>query len=57
MSRSSRGALPRGPSYPTYNPPPRPAGLSTYDSYEAEKNKSFKYVSVMDVRSTLEADW
>ncbi|KAL2053221.1 hypothetical protein ABVK25_006546 [Lepraria finkii] len=42
MSRSGRGAVPRAPSYPTYTPPPRPAGLSTYDSYEAEKNKSFK---------------
>ncbi|KAL6720421.1 coatomer subunit delta [Lecanora helva] len=42
MSRSGRGATPRAPSYPTYTPPSRPAGLSTYDSYEAEKNKSFK---------------
>lgn len=42
MSRSGRGAVPRAPSYPTYTPPPRSAGPSTYDSYEAEKNKSFK---------------
>ena len=45
MSRSGRGAVPRAPSYPTYTPPPRPAGLSTYDSYEAEKSKSFKFVN------------
>ncbi|KAK4696430.1 coatomer subunit delta, partial [Lecanoromycetidae sp. Uapishka_2] len=42
MSRSGRSAVPRAPSFPTYNPPPRAPGLSTYDSYEAEKNKSFK---------------
>ncbi|MCJ1274569.1 hypothetical protein MMC21_002365, partial [Puttea exsequens] len=42
MSRSGRGAGPRAPSYPTYTPPPRAPGLGTYDSYEAEKNKSFK---------------
>lgn len=44
MSRSGRAATPRAPSYPTYTPPPRPAGLSPYDSYEAEKNKSSKLV-------------
>ncbi|KAL9102888.1 MAG: hypothetical protein Q9163_002011 [Psora crenata] len=42
MSRSSRGAAARAPSYPTYTPPPRTVGPSTYDSYEAEKNKSSK---------------
>lgn len=46
MARSGRSAVPRAPSYPTYTPPHRPAGLSTYDSYEAEKNKSFKFVKV-----------
>lgn len=46
MARSGRGAVTRAPSYPTYTPPPRPspAGYSAYDSYEAEKNKSFKSV-------------
>lgn len=44
MARSGRAAVARAPSYPTYTPPPRPspAGYSAYDSYEAEKNKSFK---------------
>lgn len=44
MARTGRGAVTRAPSYPTYTPPPRPspAGYSAYDSYEAEKNKSFK---------------
>lgn len=46
MSRNNRGAAPRAPSYPTYTPPPRPAGHNTYDSYEAEKNKSFKLVNL-----------
>ena len=56
MSRSGRGALARGPSYPTYTPPPRPAGISTYDSYEAEKVKSYKYISVIVVLSATDAD-
>lgn len=48
MSRNGRSAVPRAPSYPTYSPPTRPAGLSTYDSYEAEKSKSFKQVFDFD---------
>ena len=46
MARSGRGVAPRAPSYPTYTPPSRPVGIDTYDSYEAEKNKSFKYVII-----------
>ena len=43
MSRSGRGgAVPRMPSYPTYTPPSRLTVTDSYDSYEAEKNKSFK---------------
>ncbi|KAL9128187.1 MAG: hypothetical protein Q9217_003087 [Psora testacea] len=42
MSRSGRGAVPRAPSYPTYTPPPQSIGQITYDSYEAERNKSIK---------------
>jgi len=43
MARSSgRNAVPRTPSYPTYTPPSRPAVTDTYDSYEAEKNRSAK---------------
>ncbi|KAG8528833.1 uncharacterized protein KY384_006522 [Bacidia gigantensis] len=42
MSRSGKGAVPRAPSYPTYTPPTRTPTHSTYDSYEAEKSKSFK---------------
>ncbi|KAJ4391931.1 coatomer subunit delta [Gnomoniopsis smithogilvyi] len=34
------GNMPRTPVYPTYTPPTRPAVTDTYDSYEAEKNKS-----------------
>ena len=49
MARNQRSAaaVPRAnPIYPTYTPPSRPAASSTdsYHSYEAEKNKSFKYV-------------
>jgi coatomer subunit delta len=36
-----RGVAPKMPQYPTYTPPPQPSTTSTYDSYEAEKNKSF----------------
>ncbi|KAK4114235.1 hypothetical protein N656DRAFT_777403 [Canariomyces notabilis] len=36
-----RGAgMSRPPVYPTYTPPVRPAVTETYDTYEAEKNKS-----------------
>lgn len=42
MSRSGRGNVPRPPTYPTYTPPPRSTNVSSYDSYEAEKNKSTK---------------
>ena len=47
MARNQRSAaaIPRAnPIYPNYTPPSRPAASSTdtYDSYEAEKNKSFK---------------
>ena len=57
MARSGRAAVARAPSYPTYTPPPRPspAGYSAYDSYEAEKNKSFKSVhfsSFLSLRGT-----
>lgn len=48
VSRSGRNAIPRTPVYPTYTPNVN-AGRSTvndtYDSYEAEKNKSLKYVA------------
>jgi hypothetical protein len=44
VSRSGRNAVPRAPVYPTYTPPARSNVTDTYDSYEAEKNKSFKYV-------------
>jgi len=43
VSRSGRNAAPRTPVYPTYTPPARTAVTDTYDSYEAEKNKSYKY--------------
>ncbi|KAI1014015.1 hypothetical protein LB504_008536 [Fusarium proliferatum] len=36
----SSGGMPRSPSYSSYNPPSQ-SNTSTYDSYEAEKNKSF----------------
>ncbi|KPM46300.1 Coatomer subunit delta [Neonectria ditissima] len=35
------GGMPRTPTYPTYTPPSRTSAADTYDSYEAEKNKSF----------------
>ena len=44
VSRSGRNAVPRTPIYPTYTPPARSSVADTYDSYEAEKNKSYKYV-------------
>ncbi|KAK3379548.1 hypothetical protein B0T24DRAFT_612232 [Lasiosphaeria ovina] len=43
--RSGRGGMPRTPVYPTYTPPVRPQVTETFDSYEAEKNKS-KYVAL-----------
>lgn len=42
VSRSGRNAAPRTPVYPTYTPPARSAVTESYDSYEAEKNKTFK---------------
>ena len=42
MSKSGRGAATRAPTYPAYTPTPRAPAQSTYDSYEAEKKKSFK---------------
>ncbi|TAQ87845.1 hypothetical protein B7494_g3814 [Chlorociboria aeruginascens] len=42
VSRSGRNAVPRTPVYPSYTPPARSAVADTYDSYEAEKNKSYK---------------
>ncbi|KAF1343925.1 hypothetical protein BDV97DRAFT_322545 [Delphinella strobiligena] len=45
MSRSGRGpgGLPRTPTYPTYTPPPtQPAMTDSYDSYNAEKNKTLQ---------------
>ena len=44
MARTGRSNAPRTPSYPAYTPPIRPSVSDTYDSYEAEKNKSFKLV-------------
>jgi len=44
VSRSGRNAIPRTPVYPTYTPPAKTTVTDTYDSYEAEKNKSYKYV-------------
>ncbi|KAK3896485.1 putative coatomer subunit delta, partial [Staphylotrichum tortipilum] len=34
------GGMSRPPVYPTYTPPVRPAVTETFDTYEAEKNKS-----------------
>ncbi|KAI9665275.1 MAG: hypothetical protein M1829_005749 [Trizodia sp. TS-e1964] len=42
MSRSGRAGPPRAPNYPTYTPPARQSAPDTYDSYEAEKTKSYK---------------
>ncbi|KAK3939910.1 anaphase-promoting complex, cyclosome, subunit 4-domain-containing protein [Diplogelasinospora grovesii] len=39
-ARRPGGGMPRTPVYPTYTPPVRPAVTESYDSYEAEKNKS-----------------
>jgi len=39
-ARAGRGNIPRAPVYPTYTPPVRPAVTESYDTYEAEKNKS-----------------
>ena len=41
MARSGRNAAQSTPQYPTYTPPSRPAATNTFDSYEAEKNKTF----------------
>lgn len=42
VSRSGKNVVPRAPVYPTYTPPTRSTVPDTYDSYEAEKNKSYK---------------
>lgn len=42
VSRTGRNAPPRAPNYPTYTPAARTPTTETYDSYEAEKNKSYK---------------
>ncbi|KAJ5167311.1 Coatomer subunit delta [Penicillium canariense] len=39
--RTGRGVPPRAPNYPIYTPPSRPSVPETYDSYEAEKKKTF----------------
>jgi coatomer subunit delta len=49
-ARSGRGAMPRTPVYPTYTPPARPAVTESYDTYEAEKNKSKYAPSLVLVR-------
>ncbi len=42
-ARLGRGvAAQRAPSYPIYTPPARPAVTETFDSYEAEKNRSLR---------------
>lgn len=38
---SGRGVAPKMPQYPTYTPPAQPTVTDTYDSYQAEKNKTF----------------
>jgi hypothetical protein len=40
-ARSGQGMASRTPSYPVYTPPARPAVPQTFDTYEAEKNKTF----------------
>ncbi|PYH45729.1 coatomer subunit delta [Aspergillus saccharolyticus JOP 1030-1] len=40
-ARSGRSMAPRTPSYPVYTPPSRPAVPEGYDTYEAEKKKTF----------------
>ncbi|XP_044718092.1 clathrin adaptor complex small chain domain-containing protein [Hirsutella rhossiliensis] len=40
-ARSGRGALSRTPVYPSYQPPSRPSASDGYDTYEAEKNKTY----------------
>jgi hypothetical protein len=39
-AKSGRGFAARAPAYPAYTPPARPSVTETYDTYEAEKNKS-----------------
>ncbi|CAJ2506066.1 Uu.00g001960.m01.CDS01 [Anthostomella pinea] len=41
-ARNVRPGAPRTPVYPTYTPPSRRTPVESYDSYEAEKNKSYK---------------
>ncbi|KAH6890368.1 hypothetical protein B0T10DRAFT_512207 [Thelonectria olida] len=44
------GGMPRTPTYPTYTPPSQSAAASTYDSYEAEKNKTFNKPSTLKAK-------
>jgi hypothetical protein len=47
------GRVPRAPNYPTYTPPAQPS-TTTYDSYEAEKNKTFNKYVALDVAHTVD---
>ncbi|KAK3190764.1 coatomer subunit delta [Lecanicillium sp. MT-2017a] len=44
-ARLGRPSAPRTPVYPSYTPPARSGAADSYDSYEAEKNKSYNKLS------------
>ncbi|UKZ78233.1 hypothetical protein TrVFT333_005969 [Trichoderma virens FT-333] len=48
-ARTGRPAAPRTPVYPTYTPPSQPSA-SAFDSYEAEKNKTFNKTSTLKAK-------
>ncbi|KAH7313329.1 putative coatomer subunit delta [Stachybotrys elegans] len=48
-ARTGRG-IPHTPVYPTYTAPSRPSTNETFDSYEAEKNKTFSKPSTLKAK-------
>lgn len=46
QARSGRGNIPRQPTYPTYTPATQTIS-EPMDSYSAEKNRSFKLVTLL----------
>ncbi len=54
--RSGGGGMSRPPVYPTYTPPVRPTVTETFDTYEAEKNKSKYAILSSPSRQGRQAD-
>ncbi|KOS18720.1 Coatomer subunit delta [Escovopsis weberi] len=49
-ARAGRSNVPRAPTYPTYTPPAQSNVQSAFNSYEAEKNKTFNKPSTLKAK-------